>query len=56
MALSCHENTICIVKGITSNPKRDFYCLKFFHLYSTENKLKKYKSVSKLLLLLYRNA
>ena len=32
-----------LLKGITSNHKRDFYCLNCFHSYRTKNKLKNMK-------------
>ena len=32
-----------LIKGITSNHNGDFYCLNFFHSYSTKNKLKRHK-------------
>ena len=34
-----------LFRGITSNPKEDFYCLNCFCSYRTENKLKKHKKV-----------
>ena len=34
-----------LLRGITSNHNRDFYCFNFFHSYSTKNKLKKHESV-----------
>ena len=34
-----------ILRGLTSKHVGDFYCLNCFHSYSTENKLKKHKSV-----------
>ena len=34
-----------LLRGITSNHKKDFYCLNIFHSYSTEKKLKKHKKV-----------
>ena len=34
-------------KGIASKHDGDFYCLNCFHLYRTENKLKKHYNVSK---------
>ena len=34
-----------LFKGITSKQKGDFYCLNWFHSYTTENKLKKHKKV-----------
>ena len=33
------KNLPGLLKGITSNHKRDFYCLNCFHSYRTENKL-----------------
>ena len=32
-----------LFRGITSNHVGDFYCLNYFHSYSTENKLKNMK-------------
>ena len=32
-----------LLKRVTSNHKRDFYCLNCFHAYSTTEKLKKQK-------------
>ena len=32
-----------LLKGITSNHNRDFYCLNYFHSYSTKNELKRHK-------------
>ena len=34
-----------LFRGIKSNHKEDFNCLKCFHSYSTENKLKKQKKI-----------
>ena len=34
-----------LLRGITSNHKRDFYCLNCFHSYSTKEKLKKHEKV-----------
>ena len=36
-----------LLRGITWNHKGDFYCLNYFHLYRTENKLKKHYNVYK---------
>ena len=36
-----------MLRGITSNYKRDFYCSNCFHSYRTENKLKKHYNVGK---------
>ena len=36
-----------LFRGITSNHKKDFYCLNCFHTFRTENKLKKHKNVCK---------
>ena len=30
-----------LLRGITSNHKKDFYCLNCFHSYSTKSKVKK---------------
>ena len=32
-----------LLRGITSNHNRDFYCLNCFHSYSTEVRLKKHE-------------
>ena len=34
-----------LFRGITSKHDGDFYCLNSFHLFRTENKLKKHKQV-----------
>ena len=34
-----------LLRGITSNHNRDFYCLNCFHSYSTKNGLKKHEKV-----------
>ena len=34
-----------LLRGITSNHHRDFYCLNCFHSYCTLNKLKKHERV-----------
>ena len=34
-----------LLRGITSNHKEDFYCLNYFHLYRTKNKLEAYKKI-----------
>ena len=34
-----------LLRGITSNHVGHFYCLNYFHLYSTKNKLKKHEKV-----------
>ena len=34
-----------MLRGITSNHHGDFYCLNFFHSYTTHNKLKKHERV-----------
>ena len=43
----CHYLAVKILstllRGITSNRNRDFYCLNCFHSYSTEKKLKKHE-------------
>ena len=36
-----------LFRGVTSNHVGDFYCLKCFHSYSTEKKLKKHYKVCK---------
>ena len=37
------KNLSGLLRGITSNHKKDFYCLNCFHSYSTENKLEVHK-------------
>ena len=32
-----------LLRGITSNHKKDFYCLNCFHSYSTKNRLEKHE-------------
>ena len=39
------KNLPGLLKGITSNHKQDFYCLNYFHLYRTKNKLEKHKKI-----------
>ena len=34
-----------LLRGITSNHKKDFYCLNCFHSYSTKNRLEKHEKV-----------
>ena len=34
-----------LLRGITSNHYGDFYCLNYFHSYTTQNKLKKHERV-----------
>ena len=34
-----------LLRGITSNHNRDYYCWNCFHSYSTENKLNAHKKV-----------
>ena len=34
-----------LLRGITSNHNRDFYCLNCFHSYTAENKLKKHEKI-----------
>ena len=45
----CHylavKSLSTLLRGITSNRNRDFYCLNCFHLYSTKNRLKKHKKL-----------
>ena len=36
-----------LLRGITSNHNRDFYCLNCFHSYRTKERLKKYEKVCK---------
>ena len=40
-------NNYLILKGITSNHKEDFYCLKCFCAYSAKNKLEEHKKICK---------
>ena len=44
MPLSCRK-TSALSRGITGNNNGDFYCLKCFQSYTTENKFKKHKKV-----------
>ena len=39
------KNLSRLLRGITSNHKEDFYCLKCFHSYRTENKLEAHKKI-----------
>ena len=39
------KNLSSLFRGITSNHYGDFYCLNYFHSYSTKNKLKKHEKV-----------
>ena len=39
------RSLLALLRGITSNHHRDFYCLNCFHSYSTHNKLKKHERV-----------
>ena len=39
------KNLNGLLKGITSNHKEDFYCLNFFHLYRTKNKLEAHQKI-----------
>ena len=34
-----------LLRGITSNHNGDFYCLNYFHSYTTENKLRKHEKI-----------
>ena len=34
-----------LLRGVTGNNNGDFYCLKCFHAYTTENKLEKHKKI-----------
>ena len=36
-----------LLRGTTSNHNGDFYCLKFFHSYTTERKLRKHERTCK---------
>ena len=36
-----------LLRGTTSNHNGDFYCLKFFHSYTTEIKLRKHERICK---------
>ena len=45
MALSRSKTIKGLLKGITSNHKKDFYCLNCFHLYRTKNKLEEHKKI-----------
>ena len=39
------KNLSGLLRGITSNHKKDFYCLNCFHSYSKENKLEAHKKI-----------
>ena len=39
-----------LLRGITSNHKEDFYCLKCFHSYSTKEKLKNMKKYVRIMI------
>ena len=39
------KNLSRLLRGITSNHKKDFYCLNCFHSYRTENKLEAHKKI-----------
>ena len=39
------KNIFGLLRGITSNHDGDIYCLKCFHSYTTEKKLKKHQSI-----------
>ena len=39
------KNLSGLLRGITSNHKEDFYCLNYFHSYSTKNKLEARKKI-----------
>ena len=39
------KNLSGLLRGITSNPKEDFYCLNCFHSYSTKNRLEAHKKI-----------
>ena len=41
------KNLSRLLRGITSNHKKDFYCLNCFHSYRTENKLEAHKKICK---------
>ena len=45
MALSCSQETISIIKEISSKHHIDFYCLNFLHSFATEKKLEPHKKV-----------
>ena len=44
MALSYSKKVFVLLRGITSNHVEDFYCLNFFHLYSTKKHKKHYNA------------
>ena len=39
------KTVLALLRGLTSNHNGNFYCLNWFHLYSTKNKLKRYERV-----------
>ena len=41
------KNISGLLRGITSNHNRDFYCLNCLHLYRTKSKLKKHEKICK---------
>ena len=45
----CHDLAVkslfALFRGITSKHDGDFYCLNYFHSYSTKNRLEKYEKV-----------
>ena len=38
-------NLSALLKGISSNPKEDFYCLNCFSSYTSKNKLKEHEEI-----------
>ena len=45
MALSCCKKFVCIIQRKGRQNHGDFYCLNFFHAYTTKNKLETHKTV-----------
>ena len=39
------KNLLGLLKGMTSTPEKDFYCLNCFHSYRTKNKLESHKKI-----------
>ena len=48
-ALSCCKNSNALLRGITSNHIRYFYCINGLHSFRTENKLKKHENDAKIM-------
>ena len=44
-----------LLRGITLNHNRDFYCLNCFHSHSTKERLKKHEKVAMIMIIVIRN-